>query len=91
MSSSPELCPYGQREGRPYVTARSASELLGVPYLTVIDDIRDGMDGALPALIGAESGGAWYVAAFEVGDERLAMHRARLTASTEASAAVGEP
>jgi len=64
---------------RPYVTARSAAELLGVPYTTVIDDIRDGMDGALPALIGAESGGTWYVAAFEVMEpERLEMHRSRL-------------
>lgn len=65
-------------EHRPYVTARSASELLGVPYLTVVDDIRDGMDGTLPALIGAESGGTWYVAAFEMEAERLEMHRARL-------------
>jgi len=33
---------------RPYVTARSASELLGVPYLAVVDDIKDGMDGTCP-------------------------------------------
>ena len=74
---------------RPYITARSASELLGVPYTDVIDDIKDGMSGALPALIGAESGGVWYVAAFEVADERLEMHRARLTQSVEASDVVG--
>ena len=66
---------------RPYVTARSASELLGVAYTTVIDDVQEGMDGALPALIGAVSGGTWYVAAFEVLEpERLAMHKARLSA-----------
>ena len=65
---------------RPYVTARSASELLGVPYLTVVDDLRDGIDGALPALIGGESGGSWYVAAFELEGERLEAHRARLRA-----------
>jgi hypothetical protein len=38
---------------RPYVTARSASELLGVPYLTVLDDVQEGMDGALPASLAA--------------------------------------
>ncbi|MCU0973837.1 MAG: hypothetical protein MUF80_07785 [Burkholderiales bacterium] len=70
---------------RPYVTARSASELLGVPYTDVIDDIRDGMAGALPALIGAESGGTWYVAAFEVEGERLEMHRARLRAAGDSA------
>lgn len=74
----------------PYVTARSASELLGVPYLTVVDDVRDGMDGALPALIGAQSGGTWYVAAFEVADERLEMHRARLKAIGVISASAGD-
>lgn len=63
---------------RPFITARSASELLGVPYLTVVDDIQEGMDGALPALIGAVSNGVWYVAAFEMDGERLEMHRARL-------------
>jgi hypothetical protein len=74
---------------RPYVTARSASEMLGVPYLTVVDDIRDGMDGTLPALIGAESGGVWYVAAFELADERLSAHRARLTRSAGDNCVVG--
>ena len=75
---------------RPYVTARSASELLGVPYLTVIDDVRDGMDGSLPALIGGESGGTWFVAAFEVMGERLEMHRARLTRTDTSTVAVPE-
>ena len=64
---------------RPYVTARSASELLGVPYLTVLDDVQEGMDGALPALIGSVSNGTWYVAAFELEGDRLEMHRARLS------------
>ncbi len=80
---------HGLASGRPYVTARSASELLGVPYLDVIHDIKDGMSGALPALIGAESNGVWYVAAFEVEGERLEMHRARLTQSVEASGCIG--
>lgn len=70
-----------QAVSRPYVTARSASELLGVEYTVVVDDIKDGMAGDLPALIGAESRGTWYVAAFEVLEpERLEMHRARLSA-----------
>lgn len=74
---------------RPYITARSASELLGVPYLTVVDDVKDGMGGTLPALIGAESRGTWYVAAFEMEGERLAMHKARLTDGD--NPAVGPP
>lgn len=76
---------------RPYVTARSASELFGVPYLTVVDDIRDGMAGSLPALIGAESKGTWYVAAFEVLDqERLERHRDRLSAGGDGVTVVSQ-
>ena len=65
---------------RPYVTATRAAAALGVPLAAVLDDVRDGMDGALPALIGGESGGSWYVAAFELEGERLEAHRARLRA-----------
>ena len=63
---------------RPFVTARSAADTLGVLETTVIDDVMEGMDGALPALLGGRYGGAWIVYAFEVEGERLAMHRARL-------------
>ena len=73
---------------RPYVTARSASELLSVPYTAVVDDVQEGMDGALPALIGDVNNGTWYVAAFEVEGDRLEMHRARLTRSDRESEVV---
>jgi len=64
---------------RPFVTARSAADALGVPETTVIDDVQEGMDGRLPALLGGRYGGAWIVYAFEVEGARLEMHRARLT------------
>lgn len=63
---------------RPFVTARTAAERLGVTEETVVDDIQEGMDGALPALLGGRYGDAWVVYQFEVEGVRLDMHRARL-------------
>lgn len=63
---------------RPFITARAAAELLGVPESAVIDDVQEGMDGALPALNGGRYGEAWVVYTYEVTGDRLAMHRARL-------------
>jgi hypothetical protein len=62
---------------RPFVTARAASELLGVPEAEVIDDVQEGMDGALPALNGGRYGDAWVVYQYEIEGERLAMHQTR--------------
>ena len=74
---------------RPYVTARAAAELLGVEEAVVISDIEEGLDGALPALIGGRYGEAWIVHAFELESPRLEMHRARLTATSTST--VGQP
>ena len=37
---------------REFVTARAAAAQLGVPESVIIDDVQEGMDGQLPALIG---------------------------------------
>jgi hypothetical protein len=63
---------------RPFVTARAAADALGVLETTVIDDVMEGMDGRLPALLGGRYGDAWIVYQFEVEGARLDMHRARL-------------
>ena len=83
MSSSPELCPNGQREGRPFLTARAAAAALGVPQSVVEADVRRVYP--LDCLIGADVNGMVYVSAWELEGERLEMHRARLTQSVEAS------
>jgi hypothetical protein len=72
---------------KPYVTARQASQALGVPIERIVADIDAGMDGALPSLIGMPLQGVYYLPRWEVEGERLEMHRARL--SVEAGVAVG--
>jgi len=72
---------------KPYLTARKASALLGVPLERVVEDIDLGMTGNLAALIGASVGGVYMVPAWELEGDRLAMHRERLRAS-EASGVV---
>jgi hypothetical protein len=64
---------------REYLTARAAAERLGVPESVVIDDIQDGMDGALPALIGGRFGDAWIVYAWQIDGEHIERHRERLS------------
>ncbi len=64
---------------RPFCTARAAAQLLGVTEARVIDDVQEGMDGALPALNGGRYGDAWVVYRYEIEGERLAMHRAKLS------------
>jgi len=81
VSGGIQLCADGQREGKPYLTARKASALLGVPLERVIEDIDLGMTGNLAALIGAAVGGVYMVPSWELEGDRLAMHRARLAAS----------
>ena len=76
---------------KPYLTARKASALLGVPLERVVEDIDLGMTGNLAALIGAAVGGVYMVPAWELEGDRLAMHRARLTRTGEASVVVVSP
>ena len=71
---------------KPYLTARKASELLGVPLEAVVADIDRGVEGHLSALIGASVGGIYMVPSWELEGDRLAMHRARLTRTGEADA-----
>jgi hypothetical protein len=52
---------------------------LGVTRCVVVDDVKAGMDGKLGALSGQVlDGGICVVEAWDVTEERLAMHRARL-------------
>lgn len=75
-----------EQNTRPLLTARKAAEILGVPEAAVIDDIQDGMDGALPALIGGRFGSEWVCYAFELEGDRLEMHRARLARTSRETA-----
>lgn len=63
---------------REFVTARAAAFQLGVPESVVIDDVMEGMDGQLPALIGGRFGDAWIVYSWQLQAEHLERHRARL-------------
>ena len=63
---------------RPFMTARAAAERLGCSEAAVIHDIEEGMDGALPALVGAYADGLCVVSAWELEGPRLEMHGARL-------------
>ena len=63
---------------REFVTARAAAAQLGVPESVIIDDVQEGMDGQLPALIGGRFGDAWIVYAWQLHGEHLERHRARL-------------
>jgi hypothetical protein len=79
---------------REFVTARAAAVQLGVPESVIIDDVQEGMDGQLPALIGGRFGDAWIVYAWQLQGEHLDRHRARLAdhsiVSTPTSAVVTE-
>jgi hypothetical protein len=63
---------------REFITARAAALQLGVPESVIIDDVQEGMDGQLPALIGGRFGDAWIVYAWQLQGEHLDRHRARL-------------
>ena len=68
------------RQERPYIDASAAAALLGVDRRTVVADVQAGMRGSLAALCGAETGGICVVSRWDLEGDRLAMHRARLTA-----------
>ena len=76
MSDSHGDVPRGTLE-RPYVTARSAAVIIGVPQNVVEADVR--RVWPLECLIGGEFAGTVYVSAWELEGERLAAHRARLS------------
>lgn len=63
---------------RPFVTARAAAELLGVPIETVVYDVHEGMDGKLGTLTGGIEGGYWLVQSSDLQGESLERHRKRL-------------
>ena len=65
--------------GGPYIAADDAAHKLGVPLVVVVEDIEEGMKGAIPSLIGASYYGAYIVPLWEVSGERLHLHRKRLT------------
>ena len=71
---------------REFVTARAAAAQLGVPESVIIDDVQEGMDGQLPALIGGRFGDAWIVYAWQLQGEHLERHRARLAVHSSAVA-----
>jgi hypothetical protein len=66
---------------RPFVTARAAAELLGVPEAAVVADVAAGnASGDFSRLNGGAAMGTVIVDAYELDGDRLAMHRARLAA-----------
>ena len=69
--------------GGPYISADDAANKLGVSLVVVVEDIEDGMKGALPSLIGASYYGVYIVSLWEVNGERLHLHRKRLTPDRE--------
>lgn len=68
---------------REFVTARAAALQLGVPESVIIDDVQEGMDGQLPALIGGRFGDAWIVYAWQLQGEHFDRHRARLAVHSD--------
>ena len=68
---------------REFVTARAAAFQLGVPESVVIDDVMEGMDGQLPALIGGRFGDSWIVYSWQVEGEHLERHRSRLAVHSD--------
>ena len=72
---------------REFVTARAAAFQIGVPESVVVNDVQEGMDGALPALIGGRFGDVWIVYAWQLQGEHLERHRARLSAADRESVA----
>lgn len=64
-----------------YIDASQVARLIGVPRSVIEDDVRRGMAGAIDTLTGAASRDICVVSAWDISEpERLAMHRARLTA-----------
>lgn len=73
---------------KPFLTARQVALTLGVKLETVVEDIMDGQDGNIDALVGAQGSGVWLVPSWEMADDRIERHRARLTRSDTSSAAI---
>lgn len=65
---------------RPFVTARYAADLLGVPETVVVSDIKHGIDH-IGSLIGGRFGETWIVYSWQLEGERLERHQARLQAT----------
>ena len=63
---------------RPFVTARRAAELLGVPEVVVVADIERGYQ-KLDSLRGGQFGTTWVAYSDEFEGDRLERHRARLS------------
>ena len=62
---------------KPYITARAASELLGVTEAEIVLDIVHGFTD-LAALIGGRFGDYWFLYADQLEGEGLELHRNRL-------------
>ena len=74
---------------KPYVTVKDAAVLLGVPEEVIYEDIDRGTLGDLASLIGGKEGDYWFIPSWELEGDRLAWHKATLTASS-GSAVEGE-
>jgi hypothetical protein len=71
---------------RVYVDAGHVARVLGVPRSVVVDDVKLGMAGKLDAFSGQAMDGICVIEAWDLTEERLALHRVRL-----ASHASGAP
>jgi hypothetical protein len=72
--------PVNDMPDKPYVSARTAAEILGVSVHVVITDIEAGLRGELHTLTGSKQGDWWLVEAWELEAPRLEFQRRRLAA-----------
>lgn len=72
-----------------YVSAYHAANLLGVSPKDVIEDIKHGMLGKLGSLIGGKHVDWYIVESWELGGDRLEMHKQRLASPRESLSVPG--
>lgn len=92
MTESKDV-PRGTILDKPYVDANTVARMLGVTRGVVVDDVLAGMAGKLGSLSGQSLGPICVVEAWDLTEERLAMHRARLAAErgTAVTSSEGAP
>jgi hypothetical protein len=61
-----------------YVDAGHVARALGVPRSVIVEDVKRGMAGALDAFSGQAMNGICVVEAWDLTEERMALHRNRL-------------
>jgi hypothetical protein len=78
--------PRGTILDKPYVDAGDVARRLGVARGVVVDDVLAGMEGKLGHLSGQALGPICVVEAWELTEDRLALHRERLAVHSSGGA-----